>query len=44
MIAKGNPEFLVWINAFLASLQTDGRLDGFYQHWFEDTSWFSKVR
>lgn len=43
-IRKDDPDFLRWLNEFLAEIKADGRFDAIYARWFEKTDWFAKVR
>ncbi len=43
-IRKNDPDFLDWLNAFLAKLRSDGRYDKLRSKWFESTDWFDLYR
>ncbi|MDJ0950193.1 MAG: transporter substrate-binding domain-containing protein [Alphaproteobacteria bacterium] len=43
-IRKDDPEFLKWLNGFLAKIKADGRYDAIYNKWFNRTHWFAHVR
>lgn len=38
-VRKGDPDFLNWLNNFLAQIKGDGRYDAIYQRWFKDGAW-----
>ncbi len=38
-IRKGDPDFLNWLNHFLAQLKGDGTFDSLYGKWFKSTDW-----
>lgn len=42
-IRKGDPDFLNWLDHFLAQLQRDGTYDALYEKWFERTEWLANV-
>ena len=43
-IRKHDPDFLAWINEFLARLRADGRYERIRTKWFESTDWFGRYR
>ena len=43
-IRKDDPDFLAWLNAFLAEIRADGRYDRIRAKWFESTGWFDRYR
>ena len=43
-IRKDDPDFLAWLNEFLARLNADGRYERIRGKWFESTDWFSHYR
>ena len=43
-IRKGDPDFLNWINNFLAQVKGDGRFDAMYEYWFNQNEWKKAVR
>ena len=43
-IRKDDPDFLKWLNGFLAELRQDGRYDRIHAKWFKSTDWFKYVR
>jgi polar amino acid transport system substrate-binding protein len=43
-IRKDDPDFLEWLNVFLAKLRADGRYDKIRSKWFESTDWFDLYR
>lgn len=38
-VRKGDPDFLNWLNNFLAQIKGDGRYDTIYRRWFKDGAW-----
>ncbi len=42
-IRPGDPDFLNWLNKFLAEIKADGRFDKIYAKWFGSTDWFARV-
>ena len=38
-VRKGDPDFLNWLNNFLAQFKGDGRYDDSYRRWFKDGAW-----
>ena len=42
-IRKGDPEFLDWLNGFLAEIRQDGRYAAIHARWFGSTDWFKYV-
>jgi len=42
-IRKGDPDFLKWLNSFLAEIRQDGRYDAIHARWFGSTDWFKYV-
>jgi polar amino acid transport system substrate-binding protein len=42
-VRKGDPDFLNWLNNFLAQSKADGTYDALYNKWFEGTAWLSNV-
>ena len=42
-IRKGDPDFLNWLNHFLAQSKADGTYDALYQRWFRDGAWIDAV-
>lgn len=43
-IRKDDPDFLKFLNEFLAEIKADGRFDRMYEKWFKSTEWFQHVR
>ncbi len=42
-IRKNDPDFLAWLNKFLAELKADGRYQTIHDRWFRSTAWFQRV-
>lgn len=42
-IRKGDPDFLNWLNHFLAQMKGDGAFDALYRKWFKSTAWVSQL-
>ena len=43
-IRKNDPEFMEFLNAFLARMKADGRFDAIYTRWFKETAWHRYAR
>ncbi len=43
-VRKDDPEFLKWLNGFLAKIKTDGRYQRIYTKWFKRIHWHQYVR
>jgi polar amino acid transport system substrate-binding protein len=43
-IRKNDPDFMKFLNDFLAQIKADGRFDKMYQKWFKSSDWFQYVR
>ena len=43
-IRKNDPDFLKWLNQFLAEVKQDGRYQKMHDKWFKNTDWFKFVR
>jgi len=43
-VRKGDPDFLNWLNNFLAQAKADGTYDALYNKWFEGTAWLQNVQ
>jgi len=43
-IRKNDPDFLDWLNTFLAKIKQDGRFEKIHAKWFKNTEWFKHVR
>lgn len=43
-IRKGDPDFLNWLNNFMAQLKYDGDYDKIYKKWFQDDSWLKEIQ
>ena len=43
-IRKNDPDFLKWLNRFLAEIKQDGRFKKMHDKWFKKTDWFKYVR
>jgi polar amino acid transport system substrate-binding protein len=41
-VRKGNPQFIAWLNEFLAKSKQDGSYDKIYNKWFKDNSWLKE--
>lgn len=42
-IRKGDPDFLNWLNHFLAQMKVDGRYEAIHTRWFKSASWQDQV-
>jgi polar amino acid transport system substrate-binding protein len=43
-IRKNDPDFLKWLNHFLAGIKQDGRFQKMQAKWFKNTEWFKYAR
>ena len=43
-IRKGDPDFLNWLNNFLAQIKNDGRYHRIYDKWIKSTKWLKDVQ
>lgn len=43
-IRKNDPDFMKFLNGFLAQIKADGRFDKIYRQWFLETDWHRFVR
>lgn len=43
-LKKGDPDFLNFLNNFMAQIRADGRYDRIYDKWIKSTSWFQNVQ
>jgi polar amino acid transport system substrate-binding protein len=43
-IRKNDPDFMKFLNEFLAQIKADGRFDKMYHKWFESSDWYQYVR
>jgi len=43
-VRKGDPDFINWLNNFLAQIKGDGRYDMIYKKWFESDAWLEQVQ
>jgi len=43
-VRKGDPDFLNWLNHFLAQMKVDGRYEAIYDRWFKSASWQKNVK
>ena len=43
-IRKNDPDFMKFLNEFLAEIKADGRFERMYEKWFKSTEWFQYVR
>jgi polar amino acid transport system substrate-binding protein len=43
-IRKNDPDFLKWLNQFLAEIKQDGRFQKMQDKWFKNTEWFKFAR
>lgn len=43
-VRKGDPDFINWLDNFLAQLKNDGRYDRIYNKWIKSTDWIAEVQ
>jgi len=43
-VRKGDPDFLNWLNNFLAQMKNDGRYDRIYEKWIKKTDWIGDIK
>ena len=43
-IRKNDPDFMKFLNEFLAQIKADGRFDKIYDKWFNSSDWYKFVR
>ncbi len=43
-IKKGDPDFINWLNNFLAQIKGDGTYDKFYAKWFLSNKWLKNIQ
>jgi polar amino acid transport system substrate-binding protein len=43
-VRKGDPDFLNWLNNFLAQIKNDGRYDRIYQKWIKSSEWINDIK
>jgi polar amino acid transport system substrate-binding protein len=43
-IRKDDPDFMKFLNGFLAQIKADGRFDKIYNKWFNSSDWYQFVR
>jgi polar amino acid transport system substrate-binding protein len=43
-VRKGDPDFLNWLNNFLAQMKNDGRYDRVYEKWIKKTDWIGDIK
>ena len=43
-IRKNDPDFMTFLNDFLAGMKADGRFDRIYTRWFKETDWHRYAR
>lgn len=43
-VRKGDPDWLNWLNNFLAQSKRDGTYDALYKKWFEGTAWLQNLK
>lgn len=43
-IRKNDPEFMTFLNGFLAKIKSDGRFDKMYDKWFKSSGWYQFAR
>ena len=43
-VRKRDPDFLNWLNNFLAQIKRDGIYDALYKKWFEKTAWLKNLQ
>jgi len=42
-VRKGDPDFINWLNNFLAQIRRDEIYDALYKRWFENAAWLQSV-
>ena len=43
-IRKNDPDFMKFLNDFLAQMRADGRFDKIYNKWFKSSDWYRFVQ
>jgi polar amino acid transport system substrate-binding protein len=43
-IRRGDPDFLNWLNNFMAQIKYDGVYDQIYHKWFQDDAWLKEIQ
>jgi polar amino acid transport system substrate-binding protein len=43
-VRKGDPDFLNWLNNFLAQVKNDGRYERIYQKWIKSSDWIKDIK
>jgi len=43
-IRKGDPDFLNWLDNFMAQIKYDGVYDKIYKKWFQDDAWLKEIQ
>ncbi len=43
-IRRGDPDFLNWLNNFMAQIKYDGVYDKIYHKWFQDDTWLKEIQ
>jgi polar amino acid transport system substrate-binding protein len=43
-VRKGDPDFLNWLNNFLAQVKNDGRYERIYNKWIKSTAWIDDIK
>jgi polar amino acid transport system substrate-binding protein len=43
-VKKGDPDFLNWLDNFLAQIKNDGRFDRIYNKWIKGTEWLRDIQ
>ena len=43
-IKRGDPDFLNWLNNFMAQVKYDGVYDKIYKKWFQDDAWMKEIQ
>jgi polar amino acid transport system substrate-binding protein len=43
-VKKGDPDFLNWLDNFLAQIKNDGRFDRIYDKWIKGTEWLKDIQ
>jgi polar amino acid transport system substrate-binding protein len=43
-VRKGDPDFLNWLNNFLAQVKNDGRYERIYNKWIKSTGWIDDIK
>jgi polar amino acid transport system substrate-binding protein len=43
-VRKGDPDFLNWLNNFLAQVKNDGRYERIYEKWIRSSEWIKDIK